>query len=122
MNSHNVMSFDMVYHYEDAVFAADPESISAQYARPGRPMPSSLFNNLIGAATRSDSGDVDVAMPVAPDDDEVPMPDAHMFTPLVQERPQTSRPQPTKRHRIGSPGNTEGPPGGPAVSTIYEKG
>ena len=90
MNSHNVMSFNMVYHYQDSVRAADPESISAQFARPGRPMPSSLFNNLIGAATRSDSGDVDVAIPVAPGDDEVPMPDAHMFTPLVQERPQES--------------------------------
>ena len=129
MNSNSVTSFDMIYHFLSAVRAADPESISAQFARPGRPMPSSLFNNLIGAATRSDSGDVDVAKPVAPDDDEVPLPDAHMFTPLVQERPQQSSPQPTKRHRIGSPGyvgetegpRTGGPPGDPTVSGMYEK-
>ena len=91
-------------------------------------MPSSLFNNLIGAATRSDSGDVDVAKPVAPDDDEVPLPDAHMFTPCARGSQQSS-PQPTKRHRIGSPGHvgetegpgTGGPPGDPTVSGMYEK-
>ena len=41
------MSFDMMYHYQDAVRAADLESLTAQFARPGRPMNNSTFNTVM---------------------------------------------------------------------------
>ena len=52
MEPANVQSYDMSYHYQDAVRAADPDGIVAQFARPGRPMSSSQFNRFSAAATR----------------------------------------------------------------------
>ena len=52
MEEANVQSYDMSYHYQDAVRAADPDGIVAQFARPGRPMNTSQFNRYSAAATR----------------------------------------------------------------------
>ena len=48
----NIMSYDMAYHYQDAVRAADPGGIVAQFARPGRPMSTSTFNRRASSANR----------------------------------------------------------------------
>ena len=41
------MNFDMAYHYQDAVRAHDPESLTAQFARPGRPMNLGRWNKVV---------------------------------------------------------------------------
>ena len=76
------MGFDMVYHYQDAVRAADPESITAQFARPGRPMPSHVFNNVMYSAQRND----DVVVSAVTDVSDLSG-QFHGLTGLVQERP-----------------------------------
>ena len=53
MEPTNVQSYDMAYHYQDAVRAADPDGIVAQFARPGRPMSASQFNRFSAAANRT---------------------------------------------------------------------
>ena len=46
----HVMSYDIAYHYQDAVRARDPEGFTAQFARPARPGNSSQFSNMAHAA------------------------------------------------------------------------
>ena len=48
----SIMSYDIAYHYQDAVRAADPDSIVAQFARPGRPMNTTKWNRTAGSAHR----------------------------------------------------------------------
>ena len=52
LEPNNIMSYDMAYHYQDAVRAADPDGIVAQFARPGRPMNTSTFNRRASTANR----------------------------------------------------------------------
>ena len=52
LDPHNIMTYDMAYHYQDAVRAADPDGIVAQFARPGRPMNTSEFNRRAATANR----------------------------------------------------------------------
>ena len=67
------MSFDMVYHCQDAVRAADPESIKR-----GRAMPSHVINNVMYNATRMD----EKAISVVSGESEIS--DTDMFARLVQ--------------------------------------
>ena len=46
----HVMSYDIAYHYQDAVRARDPEGLTAQFARPARPGNSAQFSNMAHAA------------------------------------------------------------------------
>ena len=48
--SSGFMSYDIAYHYQDAVRAKDPEGLTAQFARPARPGNSSTFAAMAHAA------------------------------------------------------------------------
>ena len=48
----HVMSYEMAYHFQDAVRARDPESIVAQFARPGRPVNTYYWNRRAAVAKR----------------------------------------------------------------------
>ena len=53
LDDKHVMSYDMAYHYQDAVRARDPEGLTAQFARPGRPVNTSYWNRRMGPASRT---------------------------------------------------------------------
>ena len=53
LGPNNIMTSDMAYHYQDAVRAADPDGVVAQFARPGRPMNTSQFNRFAASANRT---------------------------------------------------------------------
>ena len=89
----SAMSFDMVYHNQDALRAADPESTTAQFAKPGRPMPSHVFNNVMFNASRMD----DIVMSVVSGESEISNTD--MFARLVQERLTPVDEPPSRRQR-----------------------
>ena len=48
--SSGFMSYDIAYHYQDAVRAKDPEGLTAQFARAARPQNSSTFAAMAHAA------------------------------------------------------------------------
>ena len=49
--SSGFMSYDIAYHYQDAVRAKDPEGLTAQFARAARPANSTAFAAMAHAAT-----------------------------------------------------------------------
>ena len=48
--SSGFMSYDVAYHYQDAVRAKDPEGLTAQFARAARPANSTAFANMAHTA------------------------------------------------------------------------
>ena len=49
--SSGYMSYDIAYHYQDAIRAKDPEGLTAQFARAARPANSTAFAAMAHAAT-----------------------------------------------------------------------
>ena len=49
--SSGFMSYDIAYHYQDAIRAKDPEGLTAQFARAARPANSTTFAAMAHAAT-----------------------------------------------------------------------
>ena len=47
LNVNQFMNFDMAYHFQDAIRARDPERLTAQFARPGRPMKLGRWNKFV---------------------------------------------------------------------------
>ena len=44
LDATRVVSYDMAYNYQDAARARDPEGLTAQFSRPGRPVNASYWN------------------------------------------------------------------------------